>query len=278
MNDPAEILEKAYQKALRIVAEKYDLENDNLTSLLDLLINNIESDKSLIQVAVTSMLKKIISPEQDIRLHMAKFDGGYSARVLDTKITTPFFKKYFPRFANKETAFLTKATRAEIAWTLDEGLKLPFRSRFLVHPFLQLMDLLQREATDIDRYLTYIFVKIIQVSQKHQQVVDDINDSIDSKKVLTINTVISMLQKHFDSKLSSRLPVIAIHAIYQILMPSVKRYSDKILKPLNVHTSADKHGYGDIEICRKDKSPFEVIEVKHDVPIDRNLILDIVKK
>jgi DNA (cytosine-5)-methyltransferase 1 len=47
---------------------------------------------------------------------MAKFINGYSARVLDTKVTTPFLKSKFPKYANKETAFLTKATRAEIIW------------------------------------------------------------------------------------------------------------------------------------------------------------------
>ena len=69
---------------------------------------------------------------------MAKFPNGYSARVIDTKVTTPFFKRTFPKYANKETAFLTKATRAEIIWNFDEGVKLPLRSKSLVEPFLKL--------------------------------------------------------------------------------------------------------------------------------------------
>ena len=114
MKESLKILVEAYEKALRMV------ENNTFKGFkpistrgenIDLLISKIETDKSLVQVVVTSILKKIITPEQDIRIHMAKLENGYSARVLDTQVTTPFFKKYFPKYANKETAFLTKATR-----------------------------------------------------------------------------------------------------------------------------------------------------------------------
>ena len=79
-------------------------------------------------------------------------------------------------------------------------------------------------------------------------------------------------------KLSSRLPVIAIYSIYEQLFKQVKRYEDKILRPLNVHTSSDKHGYGDIEIWNKDDTPFEMVEIKHNISIERNLVFDAVKK
>jgi len=46
-----------------------------------------------------------------------------------------------------------------------------------------------------------------------------------------------------------------------------------------VHTSADKHGYGDIEIWDKNnKLPFEMVEIKHNISIDRNLVFDVAKK
>ncbi len=139
--NPTETLEECYAKALEMaINERSDEFSSDIKSNIDVFIERIDTDKSLIQVIVTSLLKKILSPEQDIRLHMAKFENGYSARVLDTKITSPFFKRYFPTYTNKETAFLTKATRAEIVWNFTEGKKLPFRSRQLIEPFLILMD------------------------------------------------------------------------------------------------------------------------------------------
>jgi len=50
------------------------------------------------------------------------------------------------------------------------------------------------------------------------------------------------------------------------------------LGQLNVHTSSDKHGFGDIEVWNADGTPFEMVEIKHNIPIDRNLIFDLVKK
>ena len=58
----------------------------------------------------------------------------------------------------------------------------------------------------------------------------------------------------------------------------VKRYDGKILRPLNVHTSSDKHGYGDIDIWNSDETPFEMVEIKHKISIERNMIFDIAKK
>ncbi|MDR2651078.1 MAG: hypothetical protein LBC68_02010, partial [Prevotellaceae bacterium] len=106
---------------------------------------------------------------------------------------------------------------------------------------------------------------------------DAINTS-DFIDIININSVLAMLRQHFSMKLSSRLPVIAIYSIYEQLFQQVKRYENKILRPLNVHTSADKHGYGDIEIWNKDNTPFEMVEIKHNISIDRNLVFDAAKK
>lgn len=277
--NPIEVLEESYVKALERATNETSSEiSDDIKSSVDIFIERIDTDKSLIQVIITSLLKKIISPEQDIRYHMAKFENGYSARGLDTKITTPFFKKYFPTYANKETAFLTKATRAEIAWNLTEGKKLPFRSKQLIVPFLTLMDKIQHLSFDLRDCLTYILFRLHCLSRQHQTVFDETLENADFSDVLNINSVIAMLAKHFNSHLSSRLPVIAIYSVYIQLFKTIKRYEGKVLRSLNVHTSADKHGYGDIEIWNNDATPFEMIEIKHNIAIDRNLIFDVVKK
>lgn len=278
-NQHFKILEEHYQKAIQISENQhFDVIPNEIKRSIDPLILRIESDKSLIQVVITSLLKKIISPEQDIRLHMAKFDYGYSARVLDTKVTTPFFKKYFPKYANKETAFLTKATRAEVIWNLIEGQKLPLRSKDLINPFLQLIDKIQNGTINIENCMIYLLSKLYLLSQANQIVFDQTVELADFSDIININTVIRMLKEHFEIRLSSRLPVIAIFSIYQQLFKTIKRFENKILRPLNVHTSSDKHGYGDIEIWNMDSTPFEMVEIKHNIPIDRNLIFDVVKK
>jgi DNA (cytosine-5)-methyltransferase 1 len=113
-----EILTNVYQ-----VAETLDLSNvlPAIKQDVDVLIEKIDSNKSLVSALVTSLLKKIAQPTQDIRLHRTDFENGYSARVLDTQVTSPFFKDYFPKYANKESSFLTLATRERIKWTKEEG-------------------------------------------------------------------------------------------------------------------------------------------------------------
>ncbi|QYX31312.1 DNA methyltransferase [Sphaerospermopsis torques-reginae] len=274
-----EILEKYYQQAIEL------LENQSLTEIdaeiknsVDVFLQKIETDKSLIQVIITSLLKKIIQPEQDIRLHMAKFPNGYSARVLDTKVTTPFFKNKFPRYANKETAFLTKATRAEIIWNFEEGVKLPLRSKTLVEPFIKFIDKIENQSINIEDCLIYIFTQLHIIIQSQEAVFTATLEIAGFTNTLNIDIVMKMLERHFAEPLSSRLPVIVIYAIYKQLFKNIRRFENKILLPLNVHTSADKHGYSDIEINDENNHPFEILEIKHNIPIDRNMILDIVKK
>ena len=278
-NQDIETLEKFYQQAIELIENQALSEiQEEIKVSLDIFIQKIETDKSLIQVIITTLLKKIIKPEQDIRLHMAKFPNGYSARVLDTKVTTPFFKINFPRYANKETAFLTKATRAEIIWNFEEGIKLPLRSKSLVEPFLTLTDKIENQKIDIEQCLVYILSQLHLLSQSHEVVFAETLEVANSVNIININRVMKMVERHFEEPLSSRLPVIVIFAIYKQLFKTIRRFENKILLPLNVHTSADKHGYGDIEIRDNDNNPFEILEIKHNIPIDRNMILDIVKK
>ncbi len=143
---------------------------------------------------------------------------------------------------------------------------------------LYLVDKIQKSSFDLRDCLTYILFRLHLLSQKHQTIFDETLESADFSDVLNINGVLTMLTKHFDSKLSSRLPVIAIYSAYIQLFKTIKRYEGKILRPLNVHTSADLHGYGDIEIWKTDETPFEMVEIKHNIAIDRNLIFDVAKK
>jgi DNA (cytosine-5)-methyltransferase 1 len=59
----------------------------------------------------------------------------------------------------------------------------------------------------------------------------------------------------------------------------IERYKNKRLIPLQVHTSSDKYSFGDIEIYyAKTDVPFEVLEIKHNIPINEYLIFDIGQK
>lgn len=274
-----QVLEKTYRKSKQLMQQKslnsFDeiIQND-----INILIDNIEKNKSLVSALVTSLLKKIIDTKQDIRLHRTDFKNGYSAWSLDTKIVTPFFKKYFPKYANKESAFLTLATREKIKWNTREGNALKIRNKELKNSFLNIFNQVEVKKSNPQFYLDYLFIKLIKLSLENKSILRIATAKSKNIEVLNINLILDMLQKHFSVKLSSRLPVIAIYSIYQMLIPILKRYENKKLLPLQVHTSSDKHGFGDIEIYTKNNKPFEIVEIKHNLPIDEYLIFDIVKK
>jgi DNA (cytosine-5)-methyltransferase 1 len=274
-----EILENLYIKAIaNFSAKNRKKYNEIIVTNIDVLIANIENNKSIVSATATSLLNKIAEPRQDIRLHKKKFVNGYSARTLDTKITTPFFKQHFQRYANKESGFLSLVTRVDIPWNLSEESNIAGRSKDTLHCFLVLLDAVENKIIKPDEALIYLFEKLHTLSLKEEMIFTETINTSDFIEIININSVLSMLRQHFSMKFSSRLPVIAIYSIYEQLFKQVKRYENKVLRPLNVHTSADKHGYGDIEVWNEDNKPFEMIEIKHNISIDRNLIFDVVKK
>lgn len=274
-----EIFEKAYKKAEQIVKKKqFDKFSETIREDVDLLIDKIEQNKSIVSALVTSLVKKIVDQIQDVRLHRTDFENGYSARSLDTKFTSPFFKNHFPKYANKESSFLTLATRERIKWTKKDGTALKIRNKALKNSFLNIFDQIEVHKANAEEYLNYLFAKMIELSSKDEIILNKVDKEFQKIGTLNINIILEMLQKHFAIKLSSRLPVIAIYSIYQILIPVLKRYENKKLVSLQVHTSSDKHSFGDIEVYTKANKPFEIVEIKHNIPLDKYLIFDIVKK
>jgi DNA (cytosine-5)-methyltransferase 1 len=274
-----EILEKLYSEAVQIYETQEEVTfSGTIAGNVNVLIEAIDKNKSIVSALVTSLLTKICVPEQDIRLHRVDFEGGYSARSLDTDVTTPFFKKHFPRYANKESGFLTLATRERIAWTKDAGQALKIRRQNVKDSFLNIIDAAQNNSIDASQTLVYLFYKLHTLSLQYRQIFDDAINASNYTNILNINTILVMMEKHFSLPVSSRLPVIALYSLYELLLPVFKTYREKILRPLNVHTASDKHGYGDIEVWNADNTPFEMVEIKHNIPIDRNLIFDVVKK
>ena len=147
-----EILAQAYQQA-----EKADLAtfSEIVRKDIDMLIEKIGSNKSLVSALATSLVKKIHEPTQDIRLHRTDFENGYSARVLDTQVISPFFKDNFPKYANKESSFLTLATRERIKWTKTEGIQLKIRDKNLKDSFLNIFDQIEVHHQNPEIHLTY---------------------------------------------------------------------------------------------------------------------------
>lgn len=244
-------------------------------SYVKTLIDNAETQKSLIAVIITSLIKKIEKPSQDVRLHRDEFDGGYSGRSLDTNVVTPWLKEHFRRFAPKESGWLTRSIEQPHPFTKDFPEKI--RNPQTKAAFLSILEDIEENKVGPENYLTVITLKLLEKTANEKGILS--KSILGGTACLTIDVIIEMLKKHFSLKMASRLPVLAIYTIYQLLLENVKIYRDKKLLPLKAHTISDRHtGYADIEVYGMDEEPFEMVEVKHKISIDKTMISDVLDK
>lgn len=274
--DPAEFLDKIYNESMQMVGSddtiKSDL-NQSITNHLGEILSRSESAKAVITVILTSAVYKILNPLQDIRNHQTSIPNGYSGRTFDSKYITPFLKKVkFPAMA--ESGWLTRSLEQKVPY--DCNYSGAIRPDSLKTAFLETMDFIQRE-TNIDKVLSFLFQGLI--IQRNAQKID-----LAKPLNLPITTIIDLLSKHFDTKYSaegaSRLPVVALYAVYQCLVNETKRFEGKTLLPMENHTSADSRSgrIGDIDIIDEKDRVFEAVEVKHGISITAQLVRDAFEK
>ena len=189
---PIEVLDELLKVAIeRIKSKKSKKYSEIIILNIDVIFESIDKNKSLVSALLTSLLKKIIDPEQDVRLHRKDFEGGYSARSLDTDITTPFLKQHFPKYANKESGFLSIATRTQIPWTKEDGNRIRTRaSKAFMNSFLEIFDAIESKKIYPKDTLIYCFenLRLIDdykefIKSYTRNLVDDSKNSTEIKEM-----------------------------------------------------------------------------------------------
>lgn len=264
------VLQSIYDSALKVV-DSFDgvcsLDPD-VRERIELIIGRSEANKGIYTVLMTLFSHKIIDPGQDIRKHQYQIDGGFAGRVKDTQFVTPFLRSVgFP--AMSESGWLTRSLEQVHPYDLDyPGAISP---KELKEAFLRLINDVQVGGVSPEDVLFYMMVLLIR--QRDNQ-----NIELAKPHSLSIANIIKVLEGHFNYSYSchgaSRLPTLAIYAAYQCMMSEVSRFSDKILCPLESHTSADSQSgqIGDIQVNNSDATPFEGIEIKHNIQITPDLV------
>jgi len=87
---------------------------------VEIIVTKAESQKAVLAATLTSLVKKVVTPEQDIRLHKVEMPGGYSGRSFDTQYVTTFLHEKMPRLAMKSgSGWLTRSIEQNHAFGLD---------------------------------------------------------------------------------------------------------------------------------------------------------------
>ena len=106
---------------------------------------------------------------------------------------------------------------------------------------------------------------------------------IDNPEKITIDNMMSCLSQLFEFNYhidgGSKLPVICIFSLYQLLSKETVRLKNKTIKDLGSHNASDKtsKSSGDIEIF-DNNSLYESIEIKLDHQIDLQIVLIAIEK
>ena len=242
------------------------------------IVKKAESQKGVLAATLTSLVKKSVTPEQDIRLHKVEMPGGYSGRSFDTQYVTKFLHDKMPRLAMKSgSGWLTRSIEQNHAFGLDFTGKI--QDKVVKNAFLRIINDVEKNQADPKLYLQEVFTLLL----KHAQAANIVFAPTPNAGQVTIQSVIKALRQHFFAKYvgvgASRLPVLAIYSIYAVFMKD-EEYADKRLLPLKSHTTSDTKSsrLGDVEIVDAKDDFFEAVEVKHNISITPTMVDDALTK
>lgn len=276
--DIEQYLANAYAKAMGEASGKdcaTTTLDPRIANMLDVIIRHSEGCKGVMTVLFTSVVYKHFHPGQDVRKHQSSIEGGYAGRTFDAKFITPFLKKCkFPSMA--ESGWLTRSLEQKSSY--DENYKGAIKPSELKAAFLGLLKEVEENGVDVEALADYILQGLIIQRDKG-------NVSLALPTNLSIEDLCKLLDKHFHAKYNAmgaaRLPVLALYAVYQgFIADGPKRYRNKKLLPLESHTTADARSgsIGDIEIVEENGEPFEGVEVKLDVHVSHNIVVNAIEK
>ena len=274
-HEATEILQEALECANLQPQSETVLSNRDLQSIkriMDRVADN--KNKAVLAVLITLIVKKIMNPDQDIRLHRIEGTlGGFSGRGLDTKYITPFLRdNNFPYMASG-SGWLTRSFEQAAPYTFTYPCKI--KPLIIKDDFLNLVDRVQNDSRVAKEYLYEFLRQLISLREQSQ------NITLSKPKNRSIADVVSLIKMLWNQALpgQSRIPVIAVFAAYMCLIDEVDRFKNNQLLPLLPHTSADqKTGRaGDIDICQDSKT-VEAVEIKHGIKINIELVSATIEK
>lgn len=264
--EKTESLESIYQQ---LSSDMYKLPTE-IKKHLNVIGENCHVRKGVYTVLTTLLYYKYIHPEQDIRYFQASMPNGFSARSFDTAYITPVLKRLgLP--AMSESGWLTRSLEQPYPYTFSYNGKIPPK---LKEPFLKILDYVQKNPYTAKDCLCVLLLKVKEIAE--QEIVNII--PLQNPDNITIDNIMNGLAEHFLTKYNvkggAKLPVLAFHSIYTILIKELARYNGCKLADLSSLTACDRtnKASGDIEIFDSDENLFEAIEIKLDKQIDSQII------
>ena len=240
---------------------------------IETIVENKSANKYLFSILVASCVKKIIDPNQDIRMAQDNMPRGYSNRSFDQRHVTPFLKRH--SYTHCEASGLESGRNFErpLPWDLEYPAN-P-RGKGNREAFLGILNYIEDQKGDPKAVALCLLSH--DLSKQRQA-----GKTIVPPKEAKIAKIMRIFNRHFEESSGqgkSRLPVLALYAIYERLVVELDRYDGTELVPLERHTTADLRSgsIGDIQVNRQGE-PFEGVEVKSEKPITAAMVRELPRK
>lgn len=276
-------LDSAYKKAesFFIPGQQNIVPNEVANNLNQDFINALEGIAKLCEKASSGYLniitglaiKAVYGYTVDIRYHQVQIQNqtdrpaGFNFRGVSENIIYHWMEEH--EFHGAKSGWQTRTFERPKPYYLnyDENIGA------IKIPFLNTYDQVETKNQDAKLGLAFLLLRRIELRERAKI-------TLAIPKLQDVLQITNLFKAHFfysykDSKgASPRLPVIALHAIYRVLVQELVRYNGKTLKELESHSAADSQtgSIGDIEIANEDGSIFEAVEVKHMIPITKELV------
>ncbi|RQW06473.1 hypothetical protein EH222_08675 [candidate division KSB1 bacterium] len=250
-DDPSTILDLAWQRAL--TSGKTPLISDQtLYEQIELVAHSLQN-RACARFILACSLAQTHQPHIDIRKPYTEIgdNDAYSGRTYDERYIQHFVtQNELP--CNSTTAFLTPAFRNRNA-VLTPDLNLVGRPPAIYAAALYLLDAVHQGHLSAADLLAETIRWLLVIRDAKRERIRSLLTEIkagQAQTVLSAEGIVSLIEQHFSLRHSSRLPVLAIAAIYQ----AAQDYLGERVLPLESHNAADRQtgALGDLEIILVD--------------------------
>lgn len=271
-----EVAQEEFFKETRRLEESLD---QNFRDWLKALSGKSEQASAAFTNIVTGFAIKCAFPDLDVRFHQTQIQEKselgqiwFNHRGISETIVYPWLNAH--NFNGAKSGWQTRTLERPKPYTLeyDENIGR------VKDEFLQTYNFIQSTSEEqVQTGLAYLIY--LQIHSREQRNINLATPNID-----VISTIVHHMSEHihysYAGKGSSRLPVLCLYATLELIQTEVSRYSKLQLKPLEEHSAADARtgAAGDIEFATSNGQIIEAIEVKHNIPITDELILDVQSK
>lgn len=228
---------------------------------------------------VTCLAIKAALPNVDVRYHQIQIQSqtnrpaGFNFRSISEKIIYPWLNSN--NFEGAKSGWQTRTFERPKPYMMnyDENIG------DIKECFLKTFNFLEVNNESASDALAFL-IECQMILRESKKIILSVPRTQD------IILIVDLFKRHFfhsyrASKGASRLPVLALYAVYEVLIEQVERYKGMQLKELEEHSAADVQtgAVGDIEIVYSDtQEVFEAVEVKHDIALNEVIVQDVVRK